>query len=392
MAKKNQHILFVSHKANRSGAPLLFLELIQEFKKQTTIPFKILIMEDGELVEDFKALGKTFTWKQNTRLVLNYQLPKFISKPLERISLILHGFYILFCVRSSSLLFFNTIANGHIYRKLLFLKSPSICYVHELEAAIQITTNKKSLEAVLHHTSLFLAPSRAVKAHLQMAHKIEAGKIALAPYSMNDISRDKNDYKKFIDNFKKNNLLSDSTIIIGVLASNEWRKGIDLFVPLISTYFELFPASDVLFVWKGFNNNSLNAYFELYDYKKFDFKDKVLLLPHGSDNIEQLACFDIHLLLSREDPYPLVVLEAASFAIPTVCFTAGGGSSEFVETDAGFSVPYGNLVKMASALNQLAENPILRNKMGMNAVEKLRLRHNRKEASGNIIEIVKKML
>lgn len=392
MHKKKPHILFVSHKANRSGAPLLFLELIQQFKEKTGIPFKILVIEDGELVEQFKAAGETLIWKKNSHLTSGIQVLKMLYTSIERIQHILRGFYILFCVRKSSLLFFNTISNGHIFRKLLYLRCPGIFYVHELEAAIRITTNTKTLETVLHKSSLFLVPCNAVKEHLRLVHKVEESKIALAPYSINDISRDKKDYKRFIERFKKNYQLPESTTIIGVLATSEWRKGIDLFLPLITTYLELFPASDVLFIWKGFNKNSMNAYFELYDFEKSGIHKHLLLLPHDSESMEQLACFDIHLLLSREDPYPLAVLEAASFGIPTVCFDKGGGIPEFVENDAGFCIPYCNLIKMSTALNDLVENPGLRNKMGLVAMEKLRLRHNRKKAIGNIVEIVKKML
>ena len=102
-----------------------------------------------------------------------------------------------------------------------------------------------------------------------------------------------------------------------------------------------------------------------------------------------MACVDIHLLLSREDPYPLVVLEAASVGIPTVCVSGGGGRSEFIEKDAGFCVPYGDLMQMARRLNELAENSIVRNEMGLNARKKLAARHHEKEAMDEIIQLLK---
>ena len=52
--------------------------------------------------------------------------------------------------------------------------------------------------------------------------------------------------------------------------------------------------------------------------------------------------------LRVEDPFPLVMLEAAALATPTVCFLGNGGAPEFVEEDAGICVPSGNVEALAA--------------------------------------------
>ena len=386
--QSKKKILFVSHKANRSGAPVLLLNIITAFKIKTGLPIQILVLEDGELVEDFKKLAPTFVWNKR-KIPDPSSLLSIIKAVISRITIILKGFYILFRVRGASLVFFNTITNGHLHKKLLFLQCKYICYVHELQAAIHMLTNENSLAVVLQHTHIFLAVSNAVKENLVTKNNVNPNivKVVASPVSM--VVRDKMQYASFINTFKKTNNIPGDAVIIGVAGANEWRKGFDLFVPLITLYFNLYPASNVYFTWKGFKAQSVSSFFDLYDCKKAGMPERMLLIPHGNDSMEQMACVDIHLLLSREDPYPLVVLEAASFGIPTVCFSGGGGSSEFIEKDAGYCVPYGDLMQMARRLNELAENSIVRNEMGLNARKKLAVRHNEKEAMDEMIQLLK---
>ncbi|HEV8083677.1 MAG TPA: glycosyltransferase family 4 protein [Chitinophagaceae bacterium] len=387
MQNSKKKILFVSHKANRSGAPLVLLEIIKEFKKQSTIPFQILIVNEGELVKEFAALGQTYVWNKNNKRIAISLLQSIIGF-FSRTLFIARGVFILFKIRNSSLVFFNTIANGHFHKKLLFLKCRYIYYIHELEAAIYMLTNQQSLQLILNNTNLFIAVSEAVKNNLVNNYKIEKSIVQVLPTPMGCVSRTKATYDGFINSFKKVHLIPADAVIIGAVGPNEWRKGFDLFLPLITLYFNLFPESNAYFIWKGFSENNITSFFDLYDYKKFNFKERAILLPHGSDVLEQIACLDIHLLLSREDPYPLVLLESASFAIPTICFMDAGGSGEFIEDDCGYCVPYGDLKKMAINLNELVQSAGLRNTMGLKAQEKVKLRHDAKKTLPAFIKIL----
>jgi glycosyltransferase involved in cell wall biosynthesis len=386
MRKKKPQILFVSHMANWSGAPLILSEIIKEFKKKSTIPFRILLHEDGELAGQFKAEGKTYVWKKKPPNI-NRFFDRFLA-PFIKLIQVFRGLSILFSIRGTTLVVFNTIANGHLHKKLLFLKCKYICYVHELEASIHILTSSNSLDVVLENTDFFLAGSGAVKKNLENTYKINDNNIKVLYSSIAEVSRQKCNYQPFIESFRQHNKIPNTAVIIGVAASSEWRKGFDLFLPLVSVYFALFSESNAYFVWKGFSERKNHRFYDLYDYKKLNTNNRVLLIPHDKNSIEQIACFDIHLLLSREDPFPLVVLEAASFGIPTVSFLNAGGAPEFIEHDCGYSVPYGNLVIMAQKLNDLVQNPLLRMHFGQNAREKVKSRHSAGKATNELIGII----
>jgi glycosyltransferase involved in cell wall biosynthesis len=381
MSKQQHSVLFVSHTADRNGAPLILLGIIQEFKKQSSLPFRILVMKDGELTPEFESAGETMVWeKKGSR---NF-FKKLVGAIRKRI--------ILFNVRDTSIVFLNTIANGHIQEKLSLFKPKFICYVHELETVIRRATNEHTRKVVLKNTHFFLSGSEAVKKNLITNHNVEAGRIKVVYSSMPKVFRAKTDHAEYIGEFRNKHNISIDAVVIGIAGSSEWRKGFDLFFPLIRIYFNLFPGSNVYFVWKGFKSDAWTSFNDLYDYNKLNERDRALLMPHGNDSIEQIACYDIHLLLSREDPYPLVVLEAASFGIPTVCFADAGGSPEFVGADSGYCVPYGDLLAMAERLNELVNNASLRNKMGLNALNKVQTHHDQQSATREVIEVVENLL
>jgi glycosyltransferase involved in cell wall biosynthesis len=84
-----------------------------------------------------------------------------------------------------------------------------------------------------------------------------------------------------------------------------------------------------------------------------------------------LTAADIFSLTSREEPFSVVMLEAAMNAIPILCFAKAGGGPELVENDAGFVIDDNDLPAMAAACIELAKDKSLRQKLGKNAQKKV---------------------
>ncbi len=372
MSEKKSKILFVSHKANNSGAPLVLLSILKAFKQKTTVPFEVLCMEDGALVNEFSKLCKTYIWKVSGKEKKSF-LDGF-TKSLIRIRQILRGVYIISRLKGTRLIVYNTIANGHIQKKLAVTSAKHIYYVHELEAAIQMLTNTEERKFLFEKTSAFLAVSHAVRSNLIASHGVPEENIITVATPMQANHRTDFDHKDYRDKFKSLNGITNE-IIIGVLGAAEWRKGFDFFIPLVTIFFKRFPNADVQFIWKGLKDDYM-AFVNTYDFEKSGLQNKIKLLPHDQFALETLACYDIHLLLSREDPYPLVMLEAASYSIPTICFQNAGGAPEFVGDDCGFTVPYGDLLAMADKLYELSTNTELRVRMGIASRQKLVQKHD----------------
>ncbi|MBC8034205.1 MAG: glycosyltransferase family 4 protein [Chitinophagaceae bacterium] len=383
MGPKKKKILFVSHAASHSGAPIVLLGIIKEFVKQSNTPFHILILRDGPLVKEFKALGETHIWNKSSDASSTLS-----GRAYSKLSRTLRQRHILSTVSDSTMLFFNTIANGVLYNKLSFIKGKRLCYVHELEVAIRTVTTPGTLSTILASTDFYFAVSEAVRQNLINNHGIAPEKITISRASVSEVCRQKGDHTAFIKSFRSTHNISPDAVLIGVAGTNEWRKGVDLFFPLILIYLDLYPDSDVHFIWKGFRDDHASAFAHKNDATKYRVGNRAILLPHGNDSLQNIACFDIHLLLAREDPYPLVVLEAASFGIPTVSFLDAGGSPEFIGTDSGICVTYGDLKKMAIAIHELVINKDLRIQMGKTAQEKVKRMHDQKNITREIISTI----
>ena len=78
------------------------------------------------------------------------------------------------------------------------------------------------------------------------------------------------------------------------------------------------------------------------------------------------------MLTSREDPFPLVCLEAAALGISTICFADAGGMPEFVRDDAGFVVPYLDVARAFDSVRLLMKSEELRLRLGRCAAERVK--------------------
>jgi glycosyltransferase involved in cell wall biosynthesis len=70
-----------------------------------------------------------------------------------------------------------------------------------------------------------------------------------------------------------------------------------------------------------------------------------------------LSRLQVLTLLSREDPFPLVALEAGLLEIPTVCFKGSGAIAEMADEGACIAVDYLNLEEFAAAVQRLWAQP-----------------------------------
>ncbi|HEV7382988.1 MAG TPA: glycosyltransferase, partial [Dyadobacter sp.] len=186
--------------------------------------------------------------------------------------------------------------------------------------------------------------------------------------------------------------IPDDAIVIGGCGNAEWRKGNDIFNWIARNVIAKTSPLPVYFVWVGAGPQ--HQIYELIesDIRLMGLSDRIILVPPTPQALDYINRFDMLLLSSREDPYPLVVLEAALQEIPVVCFEDAGGAPELIETDAGFVVPYLDINAAAEAIIKLVLDPGLRQLMGEKGRQKVLERHNADKSVGNIEAIIQKYL
>ena len=130
------------------------------------------------------------------------------------------------------------------------------------------------------------------------------------------------------------------------VALGQWRKGTDLFLQLARIVSQ--QLSNAHFAWIG---GSARDVLEIeHDVRLAGLAQKVRVTGAVAKTADYFGAADVFVLTSREDPYPLVCLEAAALSKPIVCFAGAGGMPEFVEEDCGFVVPYLDLAAMAEGI------------------------------------------
>jgi len=340
------NILFVSHDTARSGAQILLLQFLKWVKEnQPDIKFEILLGRDGDLANEFESITKTHIWKKYSPKSLNpfnhfkrfLQISKFKSKAFD-------------------LIFSNTIVNGEILHELSSLKAPVITHVHEMDYWIN-KAGKNNLSYVKKYSTKYIAASNAVRSCLINNYAISPARIETIYEHVSFSNLTKNREKLSLR--EKLNIPFNS-IIIGASGAENWRKGKDWFIPLALNVLIRMPDSNIHFIWIG---GSLN--YELkHDYNSIAQRANIHFIEHLPDAYKYFHEFSIFAMLSREDPFPVVNLEAASLGVPIVCFENAGGTPELVSDGCGFSVPYGDLNSFADKIIYLIDNEKERKQMG----------------------------
>ena len=87
--------------------------------------------------------------------------------------------------------------------------------------------------------------------------------------------------------------------------------------------------------------------------------------------LDYYCAMDAFALTSREDPFPLVMLEAGALEVPVVCFANSGGGPEFAGGGAGLVAPYLDVEALAGHLAVLHDNADLRRQLGAEAARQV---------------------
>ena len=179
--------------------------------------------------------------------------------------------------------------------------------------------------------------------------------------------------------------------MVGACGMISWRKGTDLFVQLARRVLAA-TAKPVMFVWLGGPLDQGEYQNLRYDARVMGIDDR-LVFPGAVDSpLPYFNQFDVFVLPSREDPFPLVMMEAASLGKPLVCFAHAGSAPELVESDAGMVVPYMDLDAMAAAVLKLMDDPELRATLGEGARRKILERHDLAVGAEHIARIIRGVL
>ena len=355
--------LFVCHEGQRTGAPLLLLWLIRWLLANTSIRPVVALMRDGPLREEFAGLCPTYTfitqpvaerWHKRLRRRLTSSQTgdpdAWLAEIVAKVN--------------PDCLYLNTLVLGYCLGKLTIDRSRTkvISSVHEMEIGLLLSSKRDAIERQISISDILTCEGESVKQNLVQNHRANPNQCVVMPayipyerpeemmqLSCNDSSQ------SVIDTLQE--LRSNKVFLFGFAGSAIDRKGFDLFPLLVKACAKHFADIPFRAVWVGCGPGSLTYVKADRDLTLLGIRQHALLLPGVSCGAAALRQLNVMACLSREDPGPVVSLEAGAMAIPSVCFKHCGGIAELSELGCSVSVDYLDLEAFAEALFTLQQVP-----------------------------------
>lgn len=340
-----KRFLFIGHDATGTGAPIVLLHLLRWLRThQPDWKIDLLLMRGGVLVSEYRTIADVFVIPapdakgRVSRGITRFKKALGLGADSSR-SLVAPHF------RSYDGVLGNTIVTlpelGFFKRKSM----PTVCWIHELAYVANSFFPNGRFPKVAANADRFIAPSKAVEDFLRQCGISSTTNLVYEFSQPNNragvpaVSVNRSDF----------GIPAGAFLVVG-RGTIEWRKGVDIFLQVATAVVRSCP--DVYFIWEGGSVVGTEAEFDKirFDLERLSLDGRVIFAGYVPDLSSVLREADLFALTSREDPFPLVCLDAAALSKPIICFAGAGGMPEFVEDDAGTVVPYGDIVAFRDAI------------------------------------------
>lgn len=346
--KNKKKILLVGHDASRTGAPKLFLDIARIIIKEGH-EIVFLLGRTGPFLKEYKALGKVYLWNKDFENMSN------VSKVVYKVKKKLNPGYIE-CMKAikrwgPELIINNTAVTGEMINELEVLNIPISSIIHELETVIKFYNKNNNSSTVIRNSSLIMTVSDAVKNNLIDKHQVSKDQVSTVYGFVPKIDIESCSVQK--GKIRTNLNIPENAFVVGACGTLISRKGVDFF---INTAELLKNKSDIYFLWLGGSKESLGYIEAKEEIKKRGIESKILFIGEQENPYPFYSVMDLFYMCSREDPFPLSMLEAAQFNIPIFGFKNAGGVEEFIKKGGGFLANFADVKVISDKILDLSND------------------------------------
>lgn len=299
----NARVQFVSHSANISGAPILLLHFARWLAEHTNLSLSFVFPTHAKLIPEFRAIGPVSLLEES-------------------------GFQ----RESPDIVWANSAFSLKLVSHADLCGAPVVVHVHELQRALRQVSFSSITPPPVHYVCV----AECVRRNLIANHGVtpEATSVRHGFVPARDLAVG---CPVEVGKLNLERLGIDTKYpVVGGVGSVWAYKGADLFVEVAHRIAQIVDTP-LQFVWIGGPEDTP----EFRGLRRQVFERGLVgslhLVGVIPDAARCIAGFDIFLSTSREDPFPLVCLEAASLARPIVAFDSGG-VREFLLPDCGIVI------------------------------------------------------
>jgi glycosyltransferase involved in cell wall biosynthesis len=183
-------------------------------------------------------------------------------------------------------------------------------------------------------------------------------------------------------------------VVVGAVGTVAWRKGADLFLQVAGRLLRERSGRPVRFLWIGERPPERSPLARLlrHDAEKLGLAESLRFTGSVEDVAPYYDLMDVLALTSREDPCPLVSIEAALHEVPIACFADSGGAPEVFGNGVATVAPYLDAAAMADQIRALLQDPERRAAMGRRGAEIVRKQHDVNEVAPQIWGLLEELL
>lgn len=361
MAYSRPRILFLSHSASRNGATILLLHLLRWLKTRVDWEIEVLVNGRGPLLDEFRSLVPTRVLR-NTAPFLSI----FPQGWRARLQQYMESQYMraLLFGRRFDLIYANTSATWPQVSALAQRSPALLWHIHELEYALRLSISEDKKNQLFQTATKFVVVSNSVRDMLIRECGVPHEKVELVygfvPFSNLALEERLSRRQRIIDNL----CWPEDAFVVGGCGSLGWRKGTDLFLQIAHVVSRTKGYERVRFLWIGGDARDQASLEFAHDVCALELEERCCRISATDEVFDFFCAMDVFALTSREDPFPLVMLEAGVHGIPVLCFAGSGGGPEFTGQDAGLVAPYLDTTAFAAHIMTLHDAPDLHQRIG----------------------------
>ena len=358
--KSNEpYVLVISHDAALAGAQVLLLNLLRQWKKRRPFAVRVICVGAGELRKEFEKCFPTLV------------LADFVAKAEQDYALA------EFLKGSPRVIYSSTVVNGPLLAQLRPLGAKIVTHAHELQKSIERWAPGEIMAATLKHSAFFLAGSGKVAENLSASHGVPKDRLGVVYDFIESWGEEQEPDAAAKAAMREELGIGVGDVVVFGCGTTDWRKGPDLFLEIARLTCSL--DDRLKFVWIGGDPAPF-----MEKVRSVGLEGRVLFVGSRMESRRYYYTGHIFLLSSREDPCPLVALEAADAGLPIVCFADAGDIPGFVGEECGVVVPYEDVRAAAQAVVRLAGDAQLRRSQGAEGRRRVVERHSSDSAASQI--------
>ncbi|MBG80782.1 MAG: hypothetical protein CMJ39_08770 [Phycisphaerae bacterium] len=342
-------VLFIGHDAHLAGSQMLLLEMIRKARASGTMDPMVILLGDGVLESDYRRLAPTCSVVP--MLKAGMTLADAVSSAIAA------------APRRPLVGICSTIACADAAQACRSSDIPVVHLVNELPTTVEANDWEDLVLDIGATARRIIFVSHFSRKAFVDRFGLAESRCAIVHPGWLSHEGDPADKLKVRSRIRRTLKLPEDALIVLGCGQIHPRKGVDLFVQVAARTLEQPGTDKVHFVWIG-DGTADHTRWVNHDVDLLPCRDQIHLIPSKSDIHPYFEAADLYVLSSREDPYPIVCVQAMASGLPVLAFDGAGGAPEALVDGCGIVVPFLDTKAMSEKLVGLVQDETARLAMG----------------------------